>query len=103
MHISHHHRPALDGGSLVAKQSGLGSRFLVGGYDLSGDINAVDSVGGVQALLPGTDITQSAMARIVGLRDGSMGFTTYMDTANAHPVLSALPTSDVLMTYLPPS
>ena len=86
----------------MAKQSGLGARFLVGGYDISGDVNALDSIGGTQALLDSTDITQSAHSRITGLRDGMMGFTVFMDTSNAHPVLSALPTSDELMTFLAP-
>jgi hypothetical protein len=86
----------------MAKQSGLSARLLVGGYDLSGDISAVDSITGAQALLDSTDITQSAHSRIPGLRDGSMGFTVYMDPANAHPVLSALPTADTLMSFLAP-
>ena len=86
----------------MSKQSGLGSRFLVGGYDISGDVNAVDTIGFAQALLDSTDITQSAHSRITGQRDGSMSFTVFMDTANAHPVLSALPTADTLMTYLAP-
>jgi len=86
----------------VAKSTGLGSRFLVGGYDISGDVNALDAITGAQALLDSTDITQSAHSRIAGLRDGSMGFTVFMDTANAHPVLSALPTADTLMSAMPP-
>jgi hypothetical protein len=86
----------------MAKQSGLGSRFLVGGNDISGDVQALDTIGGTQALLDSTDITQSAHSRIPGLRDGTMGFTVFMDTALAHPVLSALPTSDTLMTFLAP-
>ena len=86
----------------MAKQSGLGARFLVGGYDISGDVSALDSIGGTQALLDSTDITQSAHSRIAGLRDGMMGFTVFMDTANAHPVLSALPTADTLMEFLVP-
>lgn len=86
----------------MSKQNGLGSRFFVGGYDLSGDINAIDSVNGTMGPLPATDITQSAMARIVGLRDGSMGFTTYMNPGGAHPVLAALPTADELMEFRPP-
>ena len=87
----------------MAKQGGLGSRLLVGGYDLSGDINAIDSIHGGKNLLDGTDITQSAHARIHGLRDGSMGFTAFMDTANAHPVLSALPRTDTHMAALLPT
>ncbi|HEY5396214.1 MAG TPA: hypothetical protein VIL16_12535 [Trebonia sp.] len=86
----------------MAKSTGLGSRFLVGGYDISGDVNALDAITGAQALLDSTDITQSAHSRIAGLRDGSMGFTVFMDTANAHPVLSALPTADTLMSAMPP-
>lgn len=86
----------------MAKSSGLGARFLVGGYDISGDVQAIDQINGGVGLLPVADITQSAMARLVGQRAGSMGFTTFMDTANAHPVLSALPTTDVLMTALLP-
>lgn len=55
------------------------------------------------ALLDSTDITQEAHSRLTGLRDGAMSFTSFFDAANAHPVLSALPTADELMTaMLPP-
>lgn len=87
----------------MSKQSGLGARFLVGGYDISGDVQAVDQANGGLAPLDVTDITQSAHARISGLRDGSMGVTVFMDTGNAHPVLAALPTADTLMTFLVPT
>lgn len=85
------------------KQSGLGARFLVGGNDISGDVNALDMISGSKALLDGTDITQSAHARIHGLRDGRMGFTVFMDTALAHPVLKTLPTADTQMMALLPT
>ena len=87
----------------MAKQTGMGARLLVGGYDLSGDINAVDTISGSKTLLDGTDITMSAHARLHGQRDGKMGFTAFMDTANAHPVLSALPRTDTIMTFLVPT
>lgn len=87
----------------MAKQSGMGMRLLLGGYDVSGDINALDQVSGGPELLDVTDITQSAHSRIPGQRDGHMAFTAFMDTANAHPVLSALPRADVLMTALLPT
>lgn len=90
--------PALKGG----KQSGLGARFLFGGYDISGDVNAIDSMSGGPALIDSTDITQSAHSRITGLRDGHMAVTVFMDAANAHPVLRTLPTADELMTALLP-
>jgi hypothetical protein len=86
----------------VAKQNGLSAKFLVGGYDISGDVSALDSIKADDAQLDVTDITLSAHARIPGLRDGSMGFTTFFDPAGAHPVLAALPTADELMTFLVP-
>lgn len=86
----------------MSKSSGLGMRLLVGGYDLSGDIQAIDQIHGGPAFLDVTDITQLARERIGGERDGSMGFTCYMNPARAHPVLAALPTADELMTALMP-
>lgn len=84
----------------MAKQGGLGQRLLVGGYDISGDIQALDNVHGGPMLGDVTDITQYAHSRLGLQRDGGMGATVYFDAANAHPVLDALPTADVLATYL---
>jgi hypothetical protein len=82
----------------MAKQTGLGHSFWVGGNDISGDTQQVKSANPIQTL-DGTDITQSANARLFGHRDGNMDFTVFMDPTGAHPVLSALPTSDTLMTW----
>lgn len=86
----------------MAKQSGLGARFVVGGYDISGDIQALDNIGGAPTLGDFTDITQLANARLGLLRDGQLSASVYMDPANAHPVLSALPTADELMSFFVP-
>lgn len=86
----------------MSKQGGLGARLLVGGYDLSGDIQALDQVGGGPALGDVTDITQSGHARLGLLRDGHLSFTSFFDAANAHPVLSALPAGDELMMFFVP-
>jgi hypothetical protein len=85
----------------MTKTGGLGDRFFIGGADVSGDINALGNIGGGPALLDGTDITQSASARIPGLRDGRMEFTAFFNpTLGAtHDKLAALPTSDVVCTY----
>jgi hypothetical protein len=83
----------------VAKSNGLGDNFYVGGHDLSGDIQALSKISGGPALIDVTDITQSAHSRLGGLRDGAIDFTSYFDPTNAHPVLSALPTADTLLTY----
>lgn len=82
----------------MSKQSGLGDAFWVGGNDISGDIQTV-KVANPIATIDGTDITQSANARLFGKRDGTMDLSVYMDPLGAHPVLSALPTADTLMTY----
>lgn len=86
----------------MSKQGGLGARLLVGGFDLSGDIQALDTAGGGPALGDFTDITMSAHARQGLLRDGSLGFTCFMDPAGSHPVLAALPRTDVLLAFLLP-
>lgn len=89
----------------MSKQGGLGDNFYVGGYDLSGDINAIGSVGGGPALLNFTTINQSAHVRQGGLRDGKMDFTTFFDPSGSGPYtagpapLETLPTADVIATY----
>lgn len=78
----------------MAKQAGMGQRLLVGGYDLSGNVQAIDNMHGGPALGDFTDITQSAHARQGLQRDGGGAVATLMDPALAHPVLAALPISD---------
>ncbi len=85
----------------MAKQGGLGDNFYIGGNDLSGDISALTRIGGGPAALDSTAISQSAAARFGGERDGSMEGTSLFDPAvgASHPVLSALPTADVICSY----
>lgn len=81
----------------MAKRSGLGNRAYIGGYDLSGDIGSLSKVSGTVALLDVTGIDKSAFERIGGERDGAVDFTAFFNpaTSQAHPVLSALPRTDV--------
>jgi hypothetical protein len=85
----------------MTKQGGLGDNFYLSGFNASGSLNALGNIGGGPALLDGTDITQSGMARIPGLRDGRMEFTAFFEPAlgMTHDKLAALPTADVVMTY----
>src|SRR3990167_10419525 len=85
----------------MAKSSGLGDNFYLGQYDLSGDVGAVQTVRGGRSGLIITGIDKSAMERTLGLKDGEIAFSTYWKTevAQAHPVLSALPTADILVSY----
>lgn len=84
----------------MAKQSGLGMRLWVGGYNLSGDIGSIGRIAGGPAALEMTDITESAHERQGGLRDGGIDFTSYFNPASsrAHPVLGALPRTDVIVS-----
>lgn len=92
----------------MGKQSGLGDALFVGGYDLSGDIQSLDRVGGGPAALDMTAIDKSAMERVGGIRDGEITVKSFFNpdtVANgdsrdgAHLVFSALPRTDVAATY----
>lgn len=86
----------------MTKQSGLGDLLYVNGYDLSGDIGSLGNIHGGMATFDMTDITQSAMERLGGLRDGDISFSSYMNdsAARGHTRLKTLPTTDVLVSYL---
>lgn len=86
----------------MAKESGIGARLLVDGFDLSGDIGAVQTIRGGPALLDLTDITQPAHHRVGGVYSGEIGFNSWWDTAvgASHDVLSDLPTTDRQVIYL---
>lgn len=88
----------------MAKQSGLGDAFFVGGKDLSGDTASLDEIGGGPALIEVTGIDKSAYERIGGLRDGRMEWTSYFNTGTdgtdgTHNFLSTLPTTDRQAMY----
>ncbi len=85
----------------MSKGSGLGDAFYLGGYDLSGEVNALSKIGGGLSVLDVTPISKSAHVRIDGLKDGGIAFSTFFDpaAAHSHPVLAALPRADVVTTY----
>jgi hypothetical protein len=83
----------------MAKQSGLGSSLFVAEYDLSGDVGALTSASSSRATLSVSAINQSAEDRIVARKDGALAFTSYWNFTGAHPVLSALPTSDRIVSF----
>lgn len=59
----------------MAKQSGLGDNLYVGGYDISGDVGAVQTINASQSLLDVTAINKSAMERLGALRDGEISYS----------------------------
>lgn len=85
------------------KQNGLGDHLYISGFDASGDIGQVNKISGGPALLDVTSITKSAYERIGGLRDGAIDYTAFFNpdpTTGVHARLSALPTTDRVMTYV---
>lgn len=85
----------------AVKTSGLGDNWYVGGVDLSTDTQQFGRVGGGPAVLDYTDITQSAHARVGSQRGGEMNWVSYFDkgAGQAHPTLSVLPRTDVIVSY----
>lgn len=85
----------------MAKQSGLAQGLYLGGYDLSGDTGAIDVCRGGPALMDVTGIDKSAVERVGGRFDGEIGWSSWFNpsASQQHPVLSALPTADVIVAY----
>jgi hypothetical protein len=86
----------------MAKQSGMGDRLLVAGYDLSGDIGSLGRIGGgLAGTQDVTGIDKSAFERIGLARDGALEYTAFWNVATdrAHLRLSTLPTTDQILTY----
>jgi hypothetical protein len=85
----------------MSKSNGLGDNLYVGGYNLSGDIGAIDSISSPRGLLDDTGIDKLAHERMLSTKDGEISFSAFFNvaTAQAHPVLSALPTSDIGVMY----
>jgi hypothetical protein len=81
----------------MTKKSGLGQAFYLGGYDLSGDTGAGNEIGGgLAGTQDTTGIDKRAFERVGLERDGRLNWTSFFNkaAAAAHPVLSALPTTD---------
>src|SRR5688572_18369962 len=89
----------------MTKQSALGANLYLGVYDLSGDVGAVTQIGSPRGTFDVTAINASAMERILGRRDGSLGFSGFWNTASSQifDALSAMPTTDVLASVVIPA
>lgn len=85
------------------KSSGLGDNLYIAGFNASGDIQALGNIGGGPALFNFTGIDKSAYERQGGLRSGQIEMTTFFNsvavTGATHEKLSALPRTDVILSY----
>lgn len=86
----------------MAKTSGLGDSFFVNQYDVSGDVNSVDSISAEIATLDVTGINKYAVERIAGQSTAKVDFTSFFNTSagQIHSALSGLATTNVQATYL---
>lgn len=84
----------------MAKRSGLGMRYHLGGYDLSGDTRDFGEIGGGNTPFEMTPIIKEAFERQGGQLDGRMSWVSFFSTGTdeAHEVLSTLPTTDRVAT-----
>ena len=85
----------------MAKKSGLGQQIFVNGYDLSGDVAAINNAGSPRDLLDATALNASAHERFVGLSDGNLGVSSWFNdaTEQEHAAFSSLPTTDRIVTW----
>jgi hypothetical protein len=86
----------------MAKSSGLGDLLYVDGVDLSGDVGVVDTLSSPAAVQDITGINKLAFERLLLKRDGIVKFSPFWNNAVGaeHGVLSTLPRTDRLVSYL---
>lgn len=77
----------------MTKQTGLGDNFYLDGYDLSGDIGALQTISNSRALLDVTGIDKDAHERLPGLGDAEMSFNNWF---NPEAVTAPLGAHEVL-------
>lgn len=85
----------------MAKQTGIGTQFSVGGYLLGGDVQSLSRAGGGPVPIDLTDITQGGYDRSGGDFEAGMEGVVFFDPAvgASHDVFSALPTASTLFSY----
>lgn len=85
----------------MAVISGLAQDLWVSGSKLSGDVGVINNLSTPRGDFDITSMDLSAMRRLQGLADGMLEFVPFFNDAAgaAHPILSALPSTDVLMLW----
>tara|TARA_Y100000310_G_scaffold259499_1_gene268183 strand:- start:1510 stop:2229 length:720 start_codon:yes stop_codon:yes gene_type:complete len=76
--------------------------LYVHGAQLAGDVGRINQLASPRGVLEVPTISNSAMERLLGPGDGIIDFTSWFNDAavQAHPILSALPTTDVVALLL---
>ena len=86
----------------MAKKSGLGNNLYISGFDLSGDIGAINNITTTRGVQDVTSINKSAHERLLTHTDSSINFNSFFNDAALaeHAALSGLPTTDRIVTFL---
>ena len=86
----------------MGKDTGLGAGLWVDGNDLSGDTQKVGKISKSFKTLEMTGIDKSAFERKTGQLDGAIEMTNFFNpsASQAHPVLSTLPRTDRIVSYI---
>lgn len=85
----------------MAPKTGLGAQLYIDGYDVSGDTQSVQRLGGGPAALDKTAIIHSGYVRKGGIRDGAIEWTSHFNKATdqQHLALRSLPLTDRHLMY----
>lgn len=85
----------------MAKKSGIDQRLYVGGYDLSGDVGAINSCDIIREPIDVTAINVTSRERIQALADGMIDFGSFFNDANdrAHEALSGVPSANEIVLW----
>lgn len=89
----------------MAKQGGMGDRFYIDEFNMSGDVGSLGNVGGGPAPSVVTAIDKSAEERIGLELDGRLSFVTWFNPSTtvgaegSHAILKTRPTADRIITY----
>jgi hypothetical protein len=77
----------------ISKETGLGDRFFLDGYNLSGDVGALQSIGMTRALIDVTGIDKDAHERLPGLGDSEITWNAWFNptAGQSHPQMKDIP------------
>lgn len=83
----------------MAVRTGIGWKLYIQGYDISGDVGALDTIAMTVNTQDITSLNDGSMARLALLKDAQISFTVFFNDATGaqFDALSTLPTTDVLV------
>lgn len=84
----------------MAKETGLGAQFYLGGVDCSGDTGSIDRISKSLSPLPMTGIDKYAQERKAGVLNGLISWMSFFNPSGAHAVLEDMPRTDRVVMYL---